>query len=148
MSQVYPGMRDFAARLIAHETRGTHAAATNSPVVFQVVEKLRSTLSTLMGDVGFNALLARALVLASPQVPWLRAVQVTPEGSLAGLEELAAQADPAELAEGRVVLVAQLLGLLVAFIGESLMQRLVREVWTDLPPPGKNQLTSKAGNKS
>jgi len=34
--------------------------------------------------------------------------------------------------EGRVVLLAQLLGLLVAFIGEDLTLRLVREVWPKL----------------
>ncbi len=146
MSQVNPVMRDFAARLIAHATRGTQSAGTNRPAVFQVVEALRPPLSTLMGDVGFNALLARALVLASPEVPWLRTVQVKPTETRAGLEKMAAQAAPAELAEGRVVLVAQLLGLLVAFIGESLVQRLVREVWPDLPQR-KNDLTSKAADK-
>jgi hypothetical protein len=37
------------------------------------------------------------------------------------------------LSEGRVVLLAQLLGLLVAFIGESLTLRLVLEVWPKVP---------------
>jgi hypothetical protein len=35
--------------------------------------------------------------------------------------------------EGGVVLLAQLLGLLVAFIGENLTLRLVREVWPKVP---------------
>jgi hypothetical protein len=51
---------------------------------------------------------------------------------LEGLDELAAQVDPKEIAEGSIVLVAQLLGLLVAFIGENLTVRLVREVWPKL----------------
>jgi hypothetical protein len=37
-----------------------------------------------------------------------------------------------DIFEGRVVLLAQLLGLLVAFIGEDLTLRLVREVWPKL----------------
>jgi hypothetical protein len=37
--------------------------------------------------------------------------------------------DPGELLEGGVVMVAQLLGLLVAFIGENLTVSLVRDVW-------------------
>jgi hypothetical protein len=45
------------------------------------------------------------------------------------VEEHHAQLDLDELFEGRVVLLAQLLGLLVAFIGENLTLRLVREVW-------------------
>jgi hypothetical protein len=56
-------------------------------------------------------------------------VHVKADGSLERADELEVQADPEELAEGSVVLVAQLLGLLVAFIGENLTLRLVREVW-------------------
>ena len=82
-----------------------------------------------MGEGGFRALLARALALAAAEVPWLRAVQVKADGTLAGWEELPAQLDPDEYLEGRVVLLAQLLGLLVAFIGEKLTLRLMREVW-------------------
>ena len=87
----------------------------------------------LMGSVGFRALLLRALALATVEVPWLRAVEVKGDGSLAGLEELQAQLAPEETAEGRVVLLTQLLGLLVAFVGENLTVRLVSEVWPKLP---------------
>jgi hypothetical protein len=48
------------------------------------------------------------------------------------LPELQAQLAPAQFAEGRTVLLAQLLGLLVAFIGEGLTVRLVHEAWPDL----------------
>ena len=101
-----------------------------------------------MGNAGFRALLSRALALANAEVPWLRAVQVKADGSLEGLEELHAQLDPDEIFEGRVVLLAQLLGLLVAFIGENLTLRLVREVWPklslndlDFGKGGKNEKT-------
>jgi hypothetical protein len=36
------------------------------------------------------------------------------------------------MTEGGVVLVAQLLGLLVAFVGERLTLKIVREVWPNL----------------
>jgi hypothetical protein len=36
------------------------------------------------------------------------------------------------MAEGQVVLLGQLLGLLVAFIGENLTVRVVHEVWPQL----------------
>jgi hypothetical protein len=48
------------------------------------------------------------------------------------LDELGPQVGPDEIFEGRVVLLAQLLGLLVAFIGELLTLRLVRDVWPKL----------------
>ena len=125
-------MRDFAERLIAYETRGNKSSETKTPAIFLIDEKLRPHLATLMGKVGFRALLSRALVLTNAEVPWLRALHVNADGSLEGLDELDAQIDPKEIFEGRVVLLAQLLGLLVAFIGENLTLRLVREVWPKL----------------
>ena len=85
-----------------------------------------------MGQAGFRALLSRSLALANAKVPCLRAVHVNSDGSLAGLDELEAQLDPDKFREGRVVLLAQLLGLMVAFIGESLTMRLVHDVWPRL----------------
>ena len=125
-------MRDFAERLIAYETRENKSSETKTPAAFHVSEKLRPHLMTVIGNTGFRALLSRALALANAEVPWLRAVHVKSDGSLEGLDELEAQVDPEEIFQGRVVLLAQLLGLLVAFIGEDLTLRLVREVWPKL----------------
>jgi hypothetical protein len=132
MSRATPKMRDFAERLIAYETRESRSAETRTSATFLVVEKLRPQLATLMGSVGFRALLSRALALTNAEVPWLRAVRVKADGSFEGLDELGAQIDPDKIFEGRIVLLAQLLGLLVAFIGEDLTLRLVREVWPKL----------------
>jgi hypothetical protein len=125
-------MRDFSERLIAHATRGNKSSKTETPAIFLVVEKLRPNLATLLGKLGFRALLSRALALTTSEIAWLRAVHVKADGSLEGLHELEAQLDPEEIAEGTVVLLAQLLGLLVVFIGESLTLRLVRDVWPKL----------------
>jgi hypothetical protein len=132
MSEATPQMRDFAERLIAYETKGNKSSETKTPAAFPVCEKLRPHLATLMGNTGFCALLSRALARAEADVPSLRAMQVKADGSLAGLDKLEVQADPEELARGSVVLVAQLLGLLVAFIGENLMLRIVCDVWPKL----------------
>jgi hypothetical protein len=125
-------MRDFAERLIAYETRRNRSFATKAPPACLVIEKLRPQLATLMGNIGFHALLSRTLALANTEFPWMRAVQVKPEGSLEGLDELEAQVDPHEIFEGCAVVLAQMLGLLVAFVGEDLTLRLVREVWPKL----------------
>src|SRR6185312_7598971 len=106
--------------------------AETPTAVFSVIDKLRPQLAALMGTVGFRALASRALALANAEVPWLRAVHVKADGSFEGLAELEAQVDPEEIFEGGIVLLAQLLGLLVAFIGEDLTLRLVREVWSKL----------------
>jgi hypothetical protein len=125
-------MRDLAERLIAYETSLNKSSKTKTPPPFSVGEKLRPHLATFMGNVGFRALLSRALVLTNQEVAWLRAVRVKADGSFEGLDELDAQVDPGVIAKGRLVLLAQLLGLLVAFIGEDLTLRLVRGVYPQL----------------
>lgn len=86
-----------------------------------------------MGNGGVRALLSRALVLAKSEVPWLRTVHVQADGSLEGLEQSLARLDPDIFIKGNVVLLARLLGLLVAFIGEKLTLGLVRDVWPKVP---------------
>src|SRR6185437_1469933 len=132
MSRDVPRMRDLAEPLVAYETKANKSSRTKTLAAFLVGEKLRPDLAALMGNVGFRALLSRALALANAEVPWLRAVHVKADGSFEGLAELEAQVDPEEIFEGGIVLLAQLLGLLVAFIGEDLTLRLVREVWSKL----------------
>lgn len=129
MSRATPTMRDLARRLIAYESRSHKSAPAKSPATFPVCEKLHPHLATLVGNVGYRALLSRALALANAEVAWLRAVHVKADGSLETPEELHAQVDPKEILEGKIVLLAQLFGLLVAFIGENLTLRLVGEIW-------------------
>jgi hypothetical protein len=132
MNRSTPQMRSIALRLIHYETPGNSSIETTNTAIFQVTDRLRPHLAMLMGNGGFRALLARALALASAEVPWLRAVQVNPDGTLEGLGTSHARLKPAEFREGRVVLLAQLLGLLVAFIGPGLTSRLVGEIWPQL----------------
>ena len=143
-------MRHFAKRLIVFETRANAASSTSLRPDFRVPEKLRPHLVALMGNGGFEALLARALALAKTEVPWLRPVHVNAAGAIEGLETIPTQVGPDEFLEGRIVLLAQLLGLLVAFIGENLTLRLVQEVWPkiplddlDLENRGKNETRGK-----
>ena len=97
-----------------------------------VTEKLRPHLANLMGNGGFQALLSRALVLAAAEVSWLRAVHVDADGVVQGWEASYAQLGAAEFHKGRVVLLAQLLGLLVALIGPNLTSRMMGEIWPEL----------------
>jgi hypothetical protein len=125
-------MRDLAERLIAYETGENKSSGAKTPTAYSVCDKLRPNLATLMGNTGIHALISRALARAKAEVPSLRAIQVKADGSLAGVDKLGVQANPEELARGSLVLVAQLLGLLVAFIGEELTLQLVREAWPKL----------------
>ena len=131
-------MREFAAHLIAYETSGNESSGTKDPAVLPVYEKLHPHLATLMGNTGVRSLLSRALARAEAEVPSLHSLQVKADGSLEYSGELEVQVDRKELAKGSVVLVAQLLGLLVAFIGEKLVLRIVCDVWPKLALNGLN----------
>ena len=138
MSRITPQMRDFAERLIAYETNGKTATGTTIPAAFPVCDKLRPQLANLMGNTGFRARLARALARAEAELPSLSAMQVTADGALTRLDKLDAPADPQDLVTGSVVVVAELLGLLVAFIGEKLTLQIVSDVWPKLPLTDSN----------
>ena len=68
-------------------------------------------------------------MLASAEVSWLGALRVKADGGLDWSQGSHANLDPAEFLEGKVVLLAQLLGLLAAFIGVTLTLRLVGDIW-------------------
>ncbi len=125
-----PKIRELAQRLLAYEAAGDNPSRTNMLAVFRVAEKLRCPLSRFAGIAGFRSLLARALTLAKAQVPGLSAVQIKADGSLEGLSELGNQE---QVAEAGVMLIAQLLGLLVVFIGESWTLNFVLDGWPDFP---------------
>ena len=132
MTRNTPEVRDFAKRLIALEANGHKSSETKIPAACMATEKLRPHLSTLIGNLGFRALISRALALANADVRWLRAVHVKTDGSFEGFEDLSARMEPEQFFEGCTVLLSHLLGLLVAFVGEEITLRLVGDVWPEL----------------
>ena len=129
MRAANPTLRNLARRLLALEASSERAREAAGSSAFHVCEKLRQSFSTLAGVAGFRSLMSRALTLASDEVRWLKAVHVNADGSLEGLDD--AQLTDAEIAEGEAVLVAQLIGLLVTFIGATLTLQLLRQAWPD-----------------
>jgi hypothetical protein len=92
----------------------------------RVYERLRRQLGAPVGTDGFQALASRALALAKAESPGLSAVQVTANGGLRGLGEVESQTD----ADGEVgiILIAQLLGLFLTFLGEATTLRLIEDL--------------------
>ena len=129
MSTATPAIRDFARRLIALEVACAEPTVTGGSEVVRVCDRLRLPLSKLTGDAGFRSLISRAVALAKAEIPSLVAVQVRADGSLEGLDGIGQDSDVGADGQAGVVVVAQLLGLLVTFIGEPLMLRLVRDAW-------------------
>jgi hypothetical protein len=77
---------------------------------------------------GFQALASRALALAKSQSPRLSAVQVTASGGLRGLGEVESQTDADEDGEAGIILIAQLLGLFLTFLGEATTLHLLEDL--------------------
>ena len=127
-------MQDFSERLIALETNRHKSSMDRTEPSFFAGERLRPHLVTLMSNVGTNALMSRALVLSCVEVPWLRTLRVKADGSVEGLDKLPIRMHSEEFRQGRVILLAQLLGLMVALIGERLTLWLVAEAWPELSP--------------
>jgi hypothetical protein len=129
-----------------YESAAAKPAGVNNSPAFRVCEKLRQPLSRLAGVAGFRSLLSRALALANDEVRWMKAIHVRADGSLEGLDEAQAQLSETEIADGEIVLIAQLIGLLATFIGEELTLRLVQESWPDAAKKQNNG--TPAGGKS
>ena len=129
-----PNTRELAERIVSHEGAQNTPSRNGIPPLFRAIQKLGGPLTTLSGMEGFRLLLARALTLAKFEAPQLLKIQITNEGSLVGLDELGTEQ---QAKEAEVVLTAQLLGLLVAFIGEQLMHAIVLDAWPDLQRPGE-----------
>jgi len=117
---------ELAHGLLAHEAAVPPGASTDS--VFRAFDKVRQPVGTLAGVAGFRVLLMRALTLGKAQSAPLTVISVQQDGSLKGFNELS----PQVASEAGLVLMTELLGLLVAFIGDALTMQIVRNAWPEL----------------
>jgi len=127
----------LAQRLLTYEAVAGENSEPVESAAFRVCAKLRRPLITLAGVAGFRSLLSRALTLARAEAPSLSVVQVAPDGSLKGLDEVEPQIDKEQARDGGVILIAQLVGLLLTFIGKGLTLRLVQDVWPEAAFDGR-----------
>ena len=120
--------RDLARNLVACETDASTTSLQTEPATVRVYERLRRQLSAPMGADSFQALASRALSLAKSESPKLSAVQVTADGCLRGLGEVESQTDTDQDGDSGVILIAQLLGLFLTFLGEATTLRLIEDL--------------------
>jgi hypothetical protein len=120
--------RDLARNLVACETGASTTSLQTEAATVRVYERLRRQLGAPVGVEGFQALASRALALAKSESPRLNAVRVTANGGLRGLGEVESQTDPNEDGEAGIILIAQLLGLFLTFLGEATTLRLIEDL--------------------
>ncbi len=120
--------RDLARSLVAREADSNTTSLQTEPASVRVYERLRLQLGASVGVEGFHALASRALALAKSESPSLSAVQVSANGGLRGLGEVESKTDADEDGEAGIILIAQLLGLFLAFLGEVTTLRLIEDL--------------------
>jgi hypothetical protein len=120
--------RDLARSLVAGEANASTSSLQTQPATVRVYERLRRQLGAPVGADGFQALASRALALAKSQSPRLSAVQVMANGGLRGLGEVESQTGADEDGEAGILLIAQLLGLFLTFLGEATTLRLIENL--------------------
>ena len=132
-----PESRYLAQCLLTYEAVAGENSEPTESAAFRVCAKLRLPLITLAGVDGFRSLLSRALTLARARAPSLGAVLVAADGSLQGLDDLGPQIDKEQAREGGAILIAQLIELLLTFIGEGVTLRMVQDVWPETALNGR-----------
>jgi hypothetical protein len=136
--------RDLARSLVASEFEASRASLQTEPATVRVYEKLRRQLGTPVGVDGFQALASRALALARSQSPLLSAVQVTANGDLRGLGKVESHTESDEEGEAGIILIAQLLGLFLTFLGEATTLHLIEDLHRQIE--AKQELATTAAN--
>jgi hypothetical protein len=122
--------RDLARSLVASEADVSTTPLQAMPPTVRVYERLRQQLGAPVGVDGFQTLASRALALAKSQSLRLNTVHVTANGELCGLGDIESQAGTGsgEDDEAGVILIAQLLGLFLTFLGEATTLRLIEDL--------------------
>jgi len=122
------GTRDLARSLVAREADTSGNSPHTEPATVRVYDRLRLQFSTPVGVDAFQVLASRALALARSACRRLSAVQITANGGLRGLGEVESEIGTDEDGEVGVILIAQLLGLFVTFLGEATTLRLIEDL--------------------
>jgi hypothetical protein len=134
--------RDLARSLVANEAGASTTSLHTEPATVRVYEKLRRQLGSSVGIDGFQALASRALALAKSQSPRLSTVQVTANGGLRGLGEVDSQTDADEDCGAGIILIAQLLGLFLTFLGEATTLRLIEDLRLQVDVSAETAMTA------
>lgn len=129
MTSKFLSTGELARRLA--DAQASSPAATQGRVL--VNSNLRLALVRFAGAEGFSSLLRRALATSGAAASLLKHASVQSDGSIELTEQIAAL-DDLLWQKAAVTVTAELLQLLITFIGEPLTWRLVREACPEVFP--------------
>ncbi|WP_438027165.1 hypothetical protein [Sorangium sp. So ce233] len=131
--------RALSRRIIEHEIAGREAPAEVAAAIEGAFRRLYKVMSTVIGPIGFQAVVTRAVHLTRRVSPGFNACNVTCGDTvvMTGMSEMIEREGAAEAGATAVVLLANVIALLCSFIGEDLTFRLLRRGWTGLAGQGE-----------
>jgi hypothetical protein len=126
-------LRQLALAVLAQHSESEGTAEGVAAAARRAYDDLAHASTPLIGHIGVDALIARAVHLAQREHPWL---PTAPEADQANepftqfINSVSRQT-PTMATEGTAAVFATFAGLLVTFIGEALTTSLLRKAWPD-----------------
>jgi hypothetical protein len=127
----HAALRQLALKVLAEHSGSAESAEALAAAARRAYDHLAHVSTPLIGQVGVDALTARALHLAQVEYSWLVDAcesEQTNDPFAQVIVSLERQ-NPAIATEGAAAVFAIFAGLLVTFIGESLTTGLLRRAW-------------------
>ncbi|WP_437814921.1 hypothetical protein [Sorangium sp. So ce1078] len=131
-------VRVLSRWIIEHEIAGRERPADIAQGIESAFRRLHQVMSTVIGPLGFQAVLTRAVHVTRRASPGFGAYDVTCGDAVVmkGMSEMIEREGAAQASAAAVVLVDNVIALLSSFIGEDLTFRLLRRGFPGLPGGG------------
>ncbi|XXY18957.1 hypothetical protein WME88_04805 [Sorangium sp. So ce216] len=135
MSAPDPRTRALARRIIEHEIAGREMPADIAAGIEGAFRRLYQVMSTVIGPMGFQAVVTRAVHLTRRAFPAFNACDVTCGDTVVmkGMSDMIEREGAAHAVAAAVLLLDNVIVLFCSFIGEDLTFRLLRRGWTGFP---------------
>ena len=127
----HAALRQLAMRVLTQHSGAAEGSEALATAARRAYDDLAHASMPLIGQVGVDALTARALHLARREYPWLADASASERGDEPFAQVVAnmGRQNPATAAEGTAAVFATLAALLITFIGERLTTSLLRKAW-------------------
>ena len=127
----HAALRELAVKVLAQHSGSDAGAEALATAARRAYDDLVHVSTPLIGQIGVDALTARALHLAQQEYPWLVEVEESADAKEPFARVLVnlRRQQPIIATEGTAAVFASFAGLLVTFIGEPLTTALLRKAW-------------------
>ena len=126
-------LHQLALKVLAQHSGSADDAEALAAAARRAYDALAQVSTPLIGQIGVDALVGRAVHLAQRDYPWLTAAPESEQTNepFANVVVSLGRQNLANATEGAAAVFATFAGLLVTFIGEPLTTGLLRKAWPD-----------------